>query len=168
MTQVFQQHGYEGASLSAIGNASGLSKAGLYHHFPKGKQDMAGKVLAASGQRFTQFILTPLRGPDPAAQRFAGMLDGLSRYYEDGRINCLMNTLSLGEGLGLFGADIRSALDAWLQALAPTLSELGVDDAQRQARLMIAQIQGILIQTRLFEDPALFEDLMTTLRRRYR
>lgn len=168
MTGVFQSHGYDGASLSAIGKASGLSKAGLYHHFPAGKADMAASVLAASGQRFTQLILTPLRGPDPAAQRFADMLDGLARYYNDGSINCLMNTLSLGEGQSLFGPNIRSAMEAWLAALVPTLAELGADEPERQARTIIAQVHGILIQTRLFDDPALFIDLIASLKRRYR
>ncbi|MEO0412670.1 MAG: TetR/AcrR family transcriptional regulator [Pseudomonadota bacterium] len=168
MTGVFQSHGYDGASLSAIGKASGLSKAGLYHHFPAGKADMAASVLAASGQRFTQLILAPLRGTEPAAQRFAEMLDGLARYYNDGAINCLMNTLSLGDGQALFGPNIRSAMEAWLAALMPTLAELGADDPERQARALIAQVHGILIQTRLFEDPEIFMDMMAALRRRYR
>ncbi|MEM1021544.1 MAG: TetR/AcrR family transcriptional regulator [Sphingomonadales bacterium] len=168
MTDVFQRHGYEGASLSAIGAASGLSKAGLYHHFPAGKSDMAAQVLAQSGQRFTQLILAPLRSSDPAAQRFATMLDGLTTYYRDGSINCLMNTLSLGDGLDLFGPQIRSAIEAWVKLLAPTLEELGVDAPEPAARRLIAQIHGILIQTRLFEDPDLFHQLIETLRRRYR
>lgn len=168
MTRVFEDHGYEGASLSAIGSASGLSKAGLYHHFPAGKSEMAGQVLAASGKRFTQLILAPLRSKDPAAERFAAMLDGLITYYEQGTINCLMNTLSLGEGRALFGPNIRTAMEAWLAALKPTLSELGADDPERQSRLIIAQVQGILIQCRLFDEPDLFMDMMRGLKRRYR
>ncbi|MEM9880637.1 MAG: helix-turn-helix domain-containing protein, partial [Pseudomonadota bacterium] len=69
MKQVFAQHGYEGASLTALGKAGGLSKAGLYHHFPGGKADMASQVLVASGKDFTRLVLAPLRSKDPAAER---------------------------------------------------------------------------------------------------
>jgi len=168
MTEVFAHHGYEGASLSTLGKTGGLSKAGLYHHFPGGKVDMASQVLAASGKDFTALILNPLRGNDPAAQRVHDMLEGLDTYYNGGTINCLMNTLSLGEGLDVFGADIKAAISAWISALAPALKELGEGDAELQARTLVASVHGALIQTRLYDDPSFFKDLLTALRRRYR
>lgn len=168
MTEVFARHGYEGASLSALGNAGGLSKAGLYHHFPGGKADMAAQVLAASGKDFTSLILAPLRSHEPAAQRFHDMLDGLHVYYKGGRTNCLMNTLALGEGLDIFGPNIKSAISAWLAELTPTLKELGEGEPQRRAHYLIAAIHGALIQTRLLDDPEVFAQVLEEMRRRYR
>ena len=45
LVMVFRQHGYEGATLSKISEATGLGRASLYHHFPGGKQEMARAVL---------------------------------------------------------------------------------------------------------------------------
>lgn len=168
MTDVFAHHGYEGASLSALGSAGGLSKAGLYHHFPGGKADMAAQVLAASGKNFTSLILAPLRSPDPAAERFHAMLDGLDTYYKGGRTNCLMNTLALGDGLEIFGPNIKSAISAWLTELTPTLRELGEGEPERRAHYLIAAIHGALIQTRLLDEPEIFSGVIEELRRRYR
>lgn len=168
MTQVFAHHGYEGASLSALGSAGGLSKAGLYHHFPGGKQDMASQVLAASGKAFTDLILKPLRNQEPAADRFHAMLDGLNEYYRNGETNCLMNTLALGDGLALFGPNIDAAISAWLTELTPTLKELGEGEPERRAHYLIAAIHGALIQTRLLSNTQIFADVLEELRLRYR
>lgn len=168
MTKVFADHGYEGASLSALGDAGGLSKAGLYHHFPGGKADMAGQVLATSGKAFTDLILKPLRSKEPAADRFHAMLEGLNEYYQSGQTNCLMNTLALGGGLDLFGPNIQSAITTWLTELTPTLRELGEGEPERRAHYLIAAIHGALIQTRLFDDTQIFANVLEELRLRYR
>ena len=40
LVQTFRQHGYEGASLSMLSQASGLGRSSLYHYFPNGKKEM--------------------------------------------------------------------------------------------------------------------------------
>ena len=46
IAEVFRKHGYEGASLARIGQATGLGKGSLYNFFPCGKEEMAAGVLA--------------------------------------------------------------------------------------------------------------------------
>lgn len=41
---VFRDHGYEGASLADLSRATKLGKSSLYHHFPRGKEQMAEAV----------------------------------------------------------------------------------------------------------------------------
>src|SRR5437762_12723369 len=43
--EVFRAHGYEGATLALITEATGLGKGSLYHFFPGGKAQMAAAVL---------------------------------------------------------------------------------------------------------------------------
>src|ERR1700749_1985402 len=50
---VFQDRGYEGASLADLSQATGLGKSSLYHHFPRGKEQMAEAVLE-QGRTFIQ------------------------------------------------------------------------------------------------------------------
>jgi TetR/AcrR family transcriptional repressor of lmrAB and yxaGH operons len=47
LAEVFREHGYEGASLALLGDATGLGKGSLYHFFPNGKEEMAAAVLDA-------------------------------------------------------------------------------------------------------------------------
>ena len=67
LAEVFRAHGYEGATLSLIGEATGLGKGSLYHFFPGGKQQMATEVLAEIDGWFEANIFAALRSSrDPA------------------------------------------------------------------------------------------------------
>ena len=61
LVPVFRAYGYEGATLSRISKATGLGRASLYHHFPKGKQSMAQAVLNYVNEWFDATVLEPLR-----------------------------------------------------------------------------------------------------------
>lgn len=50
---VFRDRGYEGSSLADLSQATGLGKSSLYHHFPRGKEQMAEAVLE-QGKAFIQ------------------------------------------------------------------------------------------------------------------
>ena len=41
LAEVFRAHGYEGATLALISDATGLGKGSLYNFFPGGKEQMA-------------------------------------------------------------------------------------------------------------------------------
>ena len=56
LTRVFRREGYDGASLARLSEATGLGRSSLYHHFPRGKEDMADAVFEASGIRALGFI----------------------------------------------------------------------------------------------------------------
>ncbi len=43
LAAAFRRDGYDGASIARLSAATGLGKASLYHYFPGGKQDMAGR-----------------------------------------------------------------------------------------------------------------------------
>ena len=68
LAEVFRAHGYEGATLALISEATGLGKGSLYHFFPGGKAQMAAEVLAEIDGWFETNIFAPLRkAEDPAA-----------------------------------------------------------------------------------------------------
>ncbi len=45
LLNVFQKYGYEGATLTRLSEATGFGRASLYHHFAKGKEEIAAVVL---------------------------------------------------------------------------------------------------------------------------
>ena len=98
LTRVFQDHGFEGASLSRISAATGLEKASLYHRFPGGKDQMAEAVLAHVGRWFVENLLAPLRETGPVAARIRETGRRIQAFYEDGQRSCLLDTLSLRDG----------------------------------------------------------------------
>ena len=114
LTEVFRELGYEGASLVALSEATGLKRASLYHRFPGGKEQMAREVLMAADAWVTEHILEPLVSNKPPEVRVRQMIKALSEFYAGGKQACLLNMLSSPDmDKGPFSKHIRAAFKAW-------------------------------------------------------
>lgn len=123
LKQVFRDHGYEGASMQALSEATGLSKASLYHHFPDGKQEMASQVLLEEGRKLQSLVLAPLS----EKRNGEALLDSLvatAEFYDSDTPQCLMNSLTLGEGAGCLVTQSRKRLPPGAQRWPPTTKRL--------------------------------------------
>ncbi len=165
LAKVFRQYGYEGATLARLSEATGLGKASLYHHFPKGKEEMAAAVLNQMKHWFEERILTPLRDGGAPADRIRTMSKNVDELYNRGQQTCLLSVLALGESKDLFHTQIRFALNIWLDTLAKVLVEEGLDPecARQRAEDAILQIQGALVLARGLDDTAPFERVIKRL-----
>lgn len=150
LTEVFQAHGYEGASLSRLSKATGLERASLYHRFPGGKEEMARVVLDRAAGWLVRHVLAPLEEPGRPWQRVARMSELLAEYYGQGRRSCLLDTLSLGGPDSPFRDRVREAMGKWVEAMASISREAGfsAEEAGRRAEGALVQIQGGLVVAR--------------------
>lgn len=166
LLKVFRQHGYEGTTLTQLSKATGLGKASLYHHFPKGKEEMAAAVLSHINDWTAANIITLLgdRELEPAL-RISVMTKQVSELYNCGQQPCLLAVLTLGESNDLFQAQIEQALKLWIDALADVLLDAGLDEqiARSRAEDAIIKIQGSLILARGLKDTAPFERVLQGL-----
>jgi TetR/AcrR family transcriptional regulator, lmrAB and yxaGH operons repressor len=147
--ETFKRKGYDGASLSDLGAATGLAKASFYHRFPSGKPEIGRAALAESGKRFTQAVLRPLQSTAPPAARLNAMYDGVLDYYGGDTQACLMNTMTLGDGAALYGKDIKHTIAAWEKLIAACFEDASEDAARTKAINIIIRIQGALVLSRM-------------------
>ncbi|MFM7336330.1 MAG: TetR/AcrR family transcriptional regulator [Tabrizicola sp.] len=151
LARVFSEVGYEGASLAALAEATGLQKASLYHRFPGGKKQMADEVLASTGSWLQSHILAPLAGPGTPAERLAIVAANLDGFYQGGSRACLLNMLSSPRiEDGPFAPAIRQAFEALIAGLAAVARESGAsdDDTRRRAERAVMLLQGALVLSR--------------------
>ncbi len=180
LLKVFRQHGYEGATLSRISEATGLGRASLYHHFPNGKKEMAEAVLNYVNQWFKATVLEPLYSEGQPVERIQAMNTSLSQFYNCGRDACLLAVFTLGDSNDLFRPQVQQALNAWIDGLTQVLTEAELDEVQagsvvsrrstldseqarKRAEDAVMQIQGALVLTRALGDTALFERVLQQL-----
>jgi len=152
LTGVFEQYGYDGASLAQLATVSGLSKASLYHHFPKGKIDMAAYALGQAGVRLQKLVLAPLSQDITAKERLESSFEGVMVYYSGKIPSCLMNSLMLGGGRVLFREQIKTAVAMWQTKLAATYREAtgeGERSAVAWSSEVVGGIQGALVLCRV-------------------
>lgn len=168
LAEVFRTHGYEGASLSLLGAATGLGKGSLYHFFPDGKEEMAQAVLEQIDGWFRREVFQPLReAPEPRAG-IRGMLAATSRYFHSGRRVCLIGAFALGEARDRFAGKVEGYFAEWVQVLAAALRRAGHGQAQARALAedAVALIQGALVLARAADETALFGRVLRRLEQR--
>lgn len=157
---VFREHGFEGASLSAITAATGLGKGSLYNHFPGGKDEMATAVLAHVDAWFEHEVYAPLkdtgREADDPRQAIAAMFAAVDAYFRGGGRICLVGAFALDATRDRFAAAVQDYFAHWIAALAACLRRGGAKHARAQAETIVAGIQGALVLSRALNDTAAF------------
>jgi TetR/AcrR family transcriptional regulator, lmrAB and yxaGH operons repressor len=157
LAEVFREHGFDGASLSLLTQASGLGKGSLYHFFPGGKEEMAGAVLADIGQWFEENVFAPLCAEDPAAA-IRRMLQNVGDYFRSGRRACLVGAFALNETRDRFAVSIHDYFNRWIETLCGALVRGGMDErlAAERAEDAVLSIQGALVLARSLNSDAVF------------
>ena len=166
LAEAFREHGYAGASLSLISDATGLGKGSLYHFFPGGKDEMASAVLADIDTWFDTNVFTPLHDAQEPAQAITAMFDTVERYFHSGRRICLVGALALGDKRDRFASQVRDYFAGWVAALAGALTRSGHDKRQAEALAeeAVAGIQGAIVLARALDDPGAFSRAIAKLR----
>ncbi len=165
LTNVFRTYGYEGASLSRLTEATGLKRASLYHRFPGGKEEMASAVLDRADKWFAEYVLAPLGQAGEPADRVREMARRLGEFYSDGRLSCLLDTLSLGKEHSGFRRHIRQSMSGWIEVLKEMALEAGhpSQEAARRGEEAVLRIQGALVLARAVGDARPFERVLADL-----
>src|SRR4051794_30910841 len=124
---VFRASGYAGASLSDLSRAVGLQRASLYHRFPDGKPAMAAAVLTSMETRFEE-ILQPLVSEPDVADGVAEMARRMALDYTDGRMACVLDTMTLLGAPQDVRAHATRLARTWLQAMADAAVRAGASE----------------------------------------
>ncbi|MDJ0893964.1 MAG: TetR/AcrR family transcriptional regulator [Alphaproteobacteria bacterium] len=150
LTQVIREHGYDGATLSRMSQATGLGKASLYHYFPRGKEQIAEEVLARAGDWLEEHAIGPLAEAGPPRARLERLARALSTFYAGGETACLLDLLSVGGSGEVFSQTIKASLERIETAIAAVLVEadLAPDAAARRAEDAVIGLQGALVVSR--------------------
>jgi len=156
IAEVFRMQGYEGASLSAITEASGLGKGSLYNHFPGGKDQMASEVLTHIDAWFEAEVYKPLRESTDARAAVTAMISATWVYFHSGRRICLVGAFALDATRDRFAGAVQSYFAAWIVALEQALERGGACDARALAESTVAGIQGALVLARALDNPDVF------------
>lgn len=159
---VFQQYGYEGASITRFSEATGLKRASLYHYFPNGKEEMAAAVLDHVTQALKEQLLAPLYSDRPPIDRIRAMNQNIDAFHQHGQQDCLLALLSIGEAHNLFQGQVQQALNLWINSLATVVMDAGITPttAHHRAEDAIAQIEGAIVLTRGLNSTTTFERIL--------
>jgi TetR/AcrR family transcriptional repressor of nem operon len=155
--KLFNQHGFEGGSMSELMEATGLEKGGIYRHFTS-KEELAAEAFdyaweAALKARMHDLDLIP------------NSVDWLKRFVANfverhpivpGGCPLLNTATDADDGNPVLRARARTALHAWRERLSSIVRE-GIErkeirrsvDANKLATLVISSLEGATMIGRL-------------------
>lgn len=144
---VFSDRGYDGSSLADLSEATGLGRSSLYHHFPRGKEQMAEAVLEQVRTFIQESIANVATSQEPLDARIQKVAEAFNSVFAGGSKPCGLGKLAVAE-IGPEGRQLaRDIFDLWAVAIAQLARDSGMaaTEARQFAEDWIARVQGSLI-----------------------
>jgi AcrR family transcriptional regulator len=161
---LFNQHGFAGSSMSDIMAATGLQKGGIYRHF-ESKEQLALEALDYAIGVMAQRYVEALEGKVHAIDRIEAVVSVFARIPVDPPVpgGCpVMNAgIENDDGNPALRARARGAMDG-LRGVIVQAAERGRErgevrpevDPESLATVVVALLEGAVMMSRLYDDPA--------------
>ena len=161
---LFNTRGYFGASMSDLIQATGLEKGGIYNHFDS-KEAIALAAFDHAVGLIEELFGAALAGKDGTVERlkaivevFRGVSDG---YPLPGGCPVLNTAVEADDAQPMLRARAQGAMTNWLKLIGGTVKR-GIErgelrpetDPRAVATIVAATLEGAVMLTRLYDDPA--------------
>jgi TetR/AcrR family transcriptional regulator, transcriptional repressor for nem operon len=154
---IFNRYGYEGSSLNALMDATGLKKGGIYRHFSS-KEELAAEAFDYTWEAVWHSrqlrVDEKANGLEKIKQFIANFVERRSPV--SGGCPVLNTAVDADDGNQVLRARVAKALRSWtgwLEALAKEAQQQGIArpdaDPKSVATLIVANLEGALMMSRI-------------------
>lgn len=166
-TELFRENGYSGTGFREVVARSGAPRGSIYHHFPRGKAELAEESVRFAGAVVAARIERAAAAGDPHAMLTA-FADGWSRQLQrsDFRAGCPVVAVAVeADTCAGVAQAAAEAFEQWEALFARALRGAGVPRARsgRIATLTVSAIEGAVIQSRVARSTAPIDDVVREL-----
>jgi TetR/AcrR family transcriptional regulator, lmrAB and yxaGH operons repressor len=166
--QLIRTRGFNAASFSEVVAASGAPRGSIYHHFPRGKEQLAEDAIRWTSDRALKYQRScPAKTPARVLEWFVDMWRQIV-VASGGAEGCVVAGVAVDSGSDdeLIGL-VRETFRVWVDLLAEQLAATGL--ARRRARPVamaaVAGMEGALILCRAEGGSAPLETVAAELKR---
>ena len=157
---LFKVHGYNSTTMATIGEACGLIKGSIYHHF-KSKEELALECLKYIHEYFNREIFsiayTKQLSPKDKLILFTKKVE---EYFMNSEGGCLLGNfaLEISNNIPLFKNEIIEYFKNWEEAIYQILKpEIGEKQAKEKAMQIVSATQGSIMLMRIYGKPDPFK-----------
>lgn len=160
---VFNTKGYAGTSMNDLMESTGFRKGGIYRHF-ESKEELAAEAFSHAYQQLKAAYTSVYAPTDPADLKLSRFYHNFARFLLDPPVpgGCpIMNTAIDADHSNKRLQELaRAAAKDWENMLVDVIQE-GLDqgiflkdtDPRREARFIIASIEGGILLSKIHRDP---------------
>jgi TetR/AcrR family transcriptional regulator, transcriptional repressor for nem operon len=161
---VFNTKGYFGSSMSDLVREIGLEKGGIYNHFGS-KEELALEAFDYAAGTMRERFQAALEGKEGALERLFAVVDVLGGLAVDppvaGGCPILNTAVESNDAHMELKERAREAMSGWLRLIGGIIKE-GVrqgelrpdTDPRETASVVVATLEGAVMLSRLYDDPA--------------
>ena len=157
---LFKVHGYYSTTMANIGDACGLIKGSIYHHF-KSKEELALECLKYIHEVFNKEIFSIAYVDNLSSQEKLHLFTkGVEEYFLNSEGGCLLGNfaLEISNNIPLLKKEIIDYFNHWENAIYEILkSELGEKKAKEKAMQVVSSTQGSIMIMRLYGTSDVFK-----------
>jgi AcrR family transcriptional regulator len=146
---LMREQGLAGAGIQQIVKLSRAPIGSVYHHFPRGKTQLASEALRLHGEKAQRLLVAALGTKKPLEQRLRSFFRGAARAFEDAgaRKGCAVGAVALD--LGPRDEALRGVCNEifanWVDAVAPLLPWRSAQKRRSFAVAIVAAVEGAFI-----------------------
>ena len=171
---LFNQQGYFGSSLSAVMDATGLEKGGIYNHF-ESKEQLALEAFDYTFAKIQQRVQSLLVDKRHAVERLLAIAAAFEELIDDAPIagGCpILNTaIEADDAHPVLRERARGAMDQWRDTIQRILTK-GIErdeirsevDIETFTSVMISLLEGAIMLSKLYGDSRHMQRVVTHLR----
>lgn len=157
--QVFRQQGYYHTTMADIGQACGLLKGSIYHHFAS-KEELMEQVLEMAYGLFKQEVFQLAADADvPARKRLERVLAALDAFYFEELGGCVMalTGLETANRIPAFTRIIRQFFTEWIESFTALFAgSYDPEKARQLGQYTVQEIEGAIMLACIFGDKQYF------------
>lgn len=161
--KLFRKKSYFNTSMSDIAEASGLQKGSLYHYFPS-KEDLMKKVIKMVHDYFKENVFNHAYQKDvPPHKRLENLFQAAERVFLDQEKGNLLG--NMGVETALMAPEFNSLVQRFFQDFFHAIKTIYLDKygekiANELAERSVAEIEGSLMFSRVFNDHSYLKNTM--------
>lgn len=172
-TRLFHRKGFGATSVNDLLSATGVTKGSLYFHY-SGKEALGIAVLEKAAVAFMRFLDDALNGSTPADSLDNFFKAALHKHQESGFVGgCLFGNTALeaSDTFPTYAHRVAEVFNAWTEKLQTIIAQAQDSDlirrdvpAEQLAQLVVATIEGAIMQSRLHKSAEPMTCALKTLR----
>lgn len=157
--ELFREFGYRGTGMKQVIVASGTTAGSVYHHFPGGKDELAGKVISQTGAAYQQLIEAVLAASPSLARGMNAIFKSAAKVLQDTHYVDPCPVGGVAREIASSHPELRAAAEqvlfGWIDAATEVVAREVSDtsEAKDLATLFVAAIEGGFLLSRTAQSP---------------
>lgn len=163
-----QKSGFNGTGLSEILSEVGIPKGSLYHHFPKGKDELFASAVHYYKEYLSEIFASSMKGKSTATQGLSAMIDKYCELLKKSNytLGCPISIIALetsGKNEILTQA-CKEVIDYWVEKINKYLVYKGLKPDESAALDFLTRLEGALIMSRIYQNDKALKKLKTQIK----